>query len=213
MRLRQKISGSTRQIVLLLNINFNYRDINFNYRAREIFGDLKAGHRYDFLKFKEMFKNQDKTSYSDIVDYVTNIVKNELKSQYQECIDVPIEQVKVLKTYEGSINVIFSVIFDALGLVSGLKDLYDCVQLVKVISDAHIKKRLEDQYGDLFDTNISLIIPDRYSLDHIGNKCEALLFALNSGKNVFFYYLLISNIVFLILLGLLVFKAVWTMYW
>ena len=205
MRRKKNNSGYIRQAVFRLTIDFSYR-------ARERFGKLEAGRHYTFSEFGKIRNYQNETSYRDIVDYVTNIVGSELKSQCQECIDIPIEQVKVLKTYEGSINIIFSVIFSALGVVSGLKDLYDCIQLIKVISDAHIKKRLEDQYGDWFDTGISMIIPDRERFYHTDDRYERLPLTKHSHRDTFFYYLLISNIVLLIVIGLLVFKAVQTMY-
>lgn len=205
MRRKKNNNGAIRQAVFLLTIDFNYQ-------ARDRFGKLQARRYYTFSKLGKESNYHNEIGYRDIVDYVTNIVGSELKSQCQECIDTPIEQVKVLKTYEGSINIIFSVIFNALGVVSGLKDLYDCIQLIKVVSDAHIKKRLEDQYGDVFDTGIRTIVPDWERFYHTDDRYETRSLIKHSNRDIFFYYLLISNIVLLIVIGLLVFKAVQTMY-
>ena len=201
----------TKQVVFSL-------DIDFNYQAREMYGKLEPGQTYNFSGLKRTSEYQNHTNYSGIVDYVVNIVNNELKSQYQECTDILIEQVKVIKTYRGSINVIFSVIFSALGVVSGLKDLYDCIELIKVMSDAYIKNRMEDKYGDLFDIRTRTIVPNRESIYHkdiyyINDESRGIVPVTHKSRDTFFYYLLISNIVLLAVIGLLVYKAVLTMYW
>ena len=203
--------SKTKQIV------FSF-EIDFNYQAREMYGKLEPGQTYNFSGFKKNSEYQNYISYSSIVDYVVNIVNSELKSQCKECTDIPIEQVKVIKTYRGSINVIFSVLFNILGVVSGFKDLYDCVELIKTISDAHIKNRMEDKYGDLFDIRTRTIVPNRehfYYKDiyDIYDELRDKVPVTHKNRDVFFYYLLISNIVLLVIIGLLVFKAVLMVYW
>lgn len=204
MRLRKNHCQNTQQAVFNL-------EVDFDYEAKEKYGLLRPGHTYYFRKSNRMSENDSNTSYSDIVDYIVNIVNSELKTQCQECPNVSIEEVKVIKSYSGSINVIFSVIFNTLGLISGLKDLYDFVEIIKKLSEAHIKTKMEGKYGDVFDIRIRTIAPNREYYCH--DKMENIVAVTHKTRDAFFYYLLISNIILLAVIALLVYKAVLAMYW
>lgn len=203
-------------------------EIDFNSEAEDHNGKLKPGRRYGFPGWSkradyysspsEQLDYERGTSYNDIVDYVVDIINSELQPRFEECIDIPIEKVTVIGTYRGSIKVLFSVIFNVLGVVSGLKDLYDCIELIKEISRAHIKERMDDNYGELFDIYVRTLVPNErrlFHLDesHIGDESVGIVPPTHKSRDAFFYYLLISNIVLLIIIVLLVYKAVLTMYW
>lgn len=204
MRFGKKLNRNTKQAVFAL-------EVDFKYEMKERYGLLKPGRTYFFQKANSISKNESEISYSSIVDYLVNVINSELKSQCQVCTEVPIKQVEVIKSYTGSINVIFSVIFNTLGLISGLKDLYDFVEIIKTMSEAHIKAQMEERYGDLFDIRIRTIVPNRESYCH--SKLGDTVSVTYKSRDAFFYYLLISNIFLLVVIVLLVYKAVLAMYW
>lgn len=202
---KKAFNENTNQAIFSLHIDFSYH-------SREQYGELTSGRRYHLSLKREDRQSFD--TYSSIVDYVTNIIDHELKNQYQGLVGLSIKQVKVVKTYSGSINVLFSVIFNTLGVISGLKDLYDCIDLIKEISDAHIKNRMQSKYGDIFDISTKIVTPKKDCIQcglykESGNPISVL----GGKRDAFFYYLLISNIVLLLIIGVLVYRAVFAMYW
>ena len=115
--------------------------------------------------------------------------------------------------YEGSIDIIFTVVFSFPELVGGLKDLYDAVHLVTEIAERHINKKLSDEFGNHFRVDTYAIAPrvedywrseKRYMVGQGSNR--------EGQRDAFFYYLLVANIVLLLVVGVLVFGAVKTAY-
>ena len=181
-------------------------------------------------KHKEYYLNnnnrklQEGTSYSEIQEFVVNVINNELKPICENYSEIPIRSIKVQNTFEGSIIVFFSVVFNILQGISAAKDLYDIIKLINNITEKHIKARLDEKYGDFFRVDSSNIYPDYRSREYCDEfylmhkearrRGYPLIFNDSMSKrDVFFYYLLISNIILFIILGFLVFKAVATMYW
>lgn len=101
----------------------------------ELFETLRPGGIYHL-------DNQQKVSYSDIADEAERVINIELKPELHKYTDMSIQKVQVQSVYEGSIEIIFTVVLGFLNLVGGLKDLYDVVYLVKEIAERHINKRL-----------------------------------------------------------------------
>ena len=190
--------------------------IDFNPEVKEEYGLLLPGREYRFLR-----KQREKAfyaSYEEIVQFVTNILNNELVEEYNKSTLLHVSQIEVMETYKGSIEILFSVIFDTLGVISGLKDLYDCIELIKELTTIHVTKRMEREYGDNFKIRTYPVVPKeeihkyKKSCKHHSN-CPILTTSDSCKRDAFFYYLLISNIVLLTILILLVYKAVITMYW
>lgn len=143
-----------------------------------------------------------------------------MKPELQKYTDIPIEEVTVQAVYEGSIETIYTVVLSFLNLVSGLKDLYDVVHLIREISEKHINKRLSDRFGRYFKVDTYVIVPDdrrcREYMEHwrFENEMNGNRRSGGNGveRDVFFYYLLVANIVLLIIVGVLVFGAARTVY-
>lgn len=156
----------------------------------------------------------EKVSYNDIADEAVRIINNELKQELQKYISITVKEVEVQAVYEGSIEIIYSVVLGFLDLVGGLKDLYDAVRLVDEISERHINKKLSDKFGRHFKADTYVIVPDYKEYWRLENGMSGN-HSLDSSvekHDVFFYYLLVANIVLLIIVAILVFGAVRIVY-
>ena len=167
---------------------------------------LKQG-EYNYLE------NERKVSYSDILKITDTAINAELKEELSKYTNLKVSDVQTQAVYEGSIEVIFTVVLDFLNLVGGLKDLYDAVKLIRKIAEQHITKKLKNEYGDYFIVKVDAVSPDLYDLRYdrkfIVGKLEM---DESSKRDAFFYYLLIANIVLLLIIGVLVFGAVRKVY-
>lgn len=181
--------------------------IDFNYDEPHQ-KPLRTGGLYYWDKYSEL-----KVSYNYIANEAVRIINSELKPEMQKYTDISIEEVQVQAVYEGSIEIIYTVILSFLNLVSGLKDLYDAVHLICEISERHINKKLSDRFGRHFKVDTYVIVPeykDHWRLEEkmIGAQGDSSA----AKRDAFFYYLLVANIVLLVIVGMLVFEVVKTVY-
>lgn len=155
-----------------------------------------------------------KVFYNDIADEAVRIINSDLKTELQKYTSISIEEIQVYAIYEGSIEVIFSVILGFLQLIGGLKDLYDTIHLISEISERHINKKLSDKFGRHFKVDTYVIVPESRDYWRLEKEIGMNLISDSSvGKrDAFFYYLLVANIVLLIIIGVLVSGAVKAMY-
>ena len=146
--------------------------------------------------------------YNDIADEAVRIINSDLKPELQKYTSISIEEIQVYAIYEGSIEVIFSVILGFLQLIGGLKDLYDTIHLIREISERHINKKLSDKFGRHFKVDTYVIVPESRDYWRLEKEIGMNLILDSSvGKrDAFFYYLFISNIVLLIIIGV---SCVW----
>lgn len=157
--------------------------------------------------------SNERVSYDDIVNEAVLIINNNLKSELQKYIFISIEEVQVQAVYEGSIEIIYSVVIGFLELVGGLKDFYDTVQLIREVGERHINKKMSDRFGRHFKVDTYVIVPEKNYL-HLEEKMMDG-YRMNNDmvkRDAFFYYLLVANIVLLILVFMLVFNAVKALY-
>ena len=130
---------------------------------------------------------------------------------------ISVNNIEVLEVYKGSIKILFSVMFNTLGIISGLKDLYDCIELIKELANIHVTNRMDAHYGDVWDVNTRIVVPSERpygyrKLCHSADNCAVPTNPVIYRRDAFFYYLLISNAILLIIIIILVYKAVITMY-
>ena len=167
---------------------------------------LKPG-EYNYLK------NERNVSYSDILETIDTVINAELKEKLSKYTNLKVSDVQAQTVYEGSIEVIFTVVLSFLELVGELKDLYDAVKLIREIAGKHIAKKLKNEYGDYFIVKVDAVSPDIYDLRYdrkfIVGKSEM---DESSKRDAFFYYLLIANIALILIIGVLVFGAVRKVY-
>lgn len=186
--------------VFRTRIDFKHDELNRNY--------LLPGGTYHLLK-----NSDERTSYADIANEAVRIINNSLKAELQKYPIILIEEVQVQAVYEGSIEIIYSVVLSFLEFVGGLKDLYDAVRLIREISERHINKKLNDKFGRHFEVNTYVIVPEKGYWrieDEMVN--EQVLNGRVAKRDSFFYYLLVANILLLVVIGIFVFPAVRTVY-
>ncbi len=186
--------------VLRARIDFNYDEQHQR--------SLHPGGNYYLDKGIEL-----KVSYNDIVNEVVRIIDNDLKPELQKYTTISIKEIQVQAIYEGSIEIIYTVILSLLSLVSGLKDLYDTVHLIREIAEKQINKKLSDRFGRHFRVDTYVITPENRDYWRVEEKIMTVR-RENSVEqhDAFFYYLLVANIVLMAIVGVLVFGAVRAMY-
>jgi len=192
--------------------------IDFNDETKRQLGELKPGRGYRLSSLESNDENKIKeVEYNTIKEKIVGIIENDIKQTINESTIIHVKSVAILGEYNGSIEVLFSVVFTALGVISGIKDLYDSVQIIKEISRTIIKKGLEKERVNYFDVTLKTISPmgaDNYSWreKHYYGDIRESEDCQCKKRDAFFYYLLVSNIVLLFTLGAMVFKAVTTIY-
>ncbi|MBL7066436.1 MAG: hypothetical protein ISS29_01065 [Candidatus Marinimicrobia bacterium] len=147
------------------------------------------------------------------------MVEIDLKKNLEKITDYQIPSINVVNEYSGSIELVLTIVFGTFSVLSGVKGLYDSITLIKNQSRKFIARKLRSKYGVDFnvDTNVEYPTIERFYPEdlffHFGKR-GILPFPIATSENHrsrrdgFFYYLLISNIVLLIILGFMVYKAV-----
>lgn len=189
--------------------------IDFNSKAHERYESLQPHCKYHFSS-----KQNEQTvtvCYEEITKFVRNVIEYDLSTRYNNSSLISVSKIEVIEVYRGSINILFSVMFNILGLISGLKDLYDCIELIRELANIHVTNRLDEQYGDIWDVNTRIIVPcerpyERRKLHRPNDDYLVHTYPRIYSRDAFFYYLLTSNVILLILIIFLVYKAVITMY-
>lgn len=169
---------------------------------------LHPGGVYNLNKHSDL-----EVSYDDIANEAVRIINSELQPELQKYTSISIKEVEVQAVYEGSIEIIYTVVLSFLNLVGGLMDLYDAVRLIREISERHINKKLSDRFGRHFTVDTYVVVPeyrDHWQLEEkmIGVRGHGS----EAKRDAFFYYLLVADIVLLVIVGVLVFGAVKAVY-
>lgn len=104
-----------------------------------------------------------------------------------------VQSVDVLEKREGSILVLFQEIFNAMQFVSGIKDFYESLELIRNLTNTHIRHHLDANYGNYFNVDtVILAHPNKLPLcaDVVPcSKKESFIGHLRKGRDGFFYYL------------------------
>lgn len=87
--------------------------------------------------------------------------------------------------YEGSIEIIYTVVFVFLNLVNGLMDLYDAIRLIWEISELYINKKLRNRFGKYFRGDTYVIVPE-YKNDWWIKGEKWLYMEIIHGKGMYF---------------------------
>lgn len=190
--------------------------VDFNDEYRKQYGELSEGQSYYLPSFS---KQEKKTSYEDIKNFMTDIIEDDLRKHLSKTFGTQILEIRVTADYPGSIELVFIVLFNAYQFVAGLKDFYDNIRLIQNYSSKYIEQRLNDKYGDAFNTSTYIEYPTINHYDEffwMFEKRGMPPFFHNSenlnNRDGLFYYLLVSNIVLITIIGLLIFRAVKSYY-
>lgn len=177
---------------------------------------LCAGNNYYLCDVKKNYlNNKKKVLYEDIVEETKTIINKELNKELKKYIECSNLDIRVQAVYDGSIVVFFTALLSFLDLVGGLKDLYEVVTIIKEISEHYVNKRLNEEFNSYFRVDTVIIATARCNY---GYECIKEEMTESSGENqklqrdTFFYYLLTMNIILVLILGMLVGRAVQSMY-
>jgi len=183
--------------------------------------------RVRYRKRRERDENDGMANYSDVRDFCERIINEEIIVELRELIDIPIKEVKVNRTYEGSLIVVFSVLLNIYQFIGGIAGFRDTIKLIEKTVNRHMKKRLNDEFytNGYFDANVYAEKDKDY--EYMLEEMFHFKFRKRGGiipvpieetsyhpkRDGLFWYLLISNIVLLIVIGILIGKAVISFYW
>lgn len=150
--------------------------------------------------------------YTEVLSAVENIAYDfKSKCNKENAEWMAITEVKLLGIQQGSIEVTLSLFTTLFDIAGGIKNIYDCVEIVRKMLSSHFEEELTRKFGGrYFKADTTVLAPTRNG-DGISDvfACEKVRYK----RDAFFYYLLISNVVLLATIGLLVYKAVSLMYW
>ena len=196
--------------------------IDFNRVGHHMFGRLRPFAQYNFNGEDSIHgyseNRQIIVSYEQLKSEIVAIINDELESISKIASNNAVRSVDVLETREGSILVLFQAVFNAMQFVSGIKDFYESIELIRNLTNTHIKHRLVASYGNYFNVDTTILAhPNKLPLctdadAELCSKNESFIGHLHKERDGFFYYLLVANVVLLCLLVALVFRAVMTVY-
>lgn len=168
------------------------------------------------------FSNESRVSYEAVKDFVVNVLQSDLAKVCELHIDTPVS-IKVSGNYDGSLVIVFSAVFNAIQLISGIKDVYDVAKLIRDLASERIESRLNKEYGNFLSVNVVQRMPGRsqenyyYNIRHgmkEGFFHPALMLDDKKPKrDAFFWYLLGINIVLFTIIVLLTVNALLAVYW
>lgn len=174
---------------------------------------LVAGEKYP------LGNKATRVSYDDIKEFAVSVLNNELHNECKQFIDIPIHSIEVKGIYEGSIELFLTVIFGVVAGITGIKDLYDSIDFLRVLIKKKLEKRFRETYGDNFRIDLHRQIPrDTHCYDtHYFHKQHTVPVAFSNSnerpiRDAFFYYLIVSNIVLFAIIVVLVANAVIKIY-
>ena len=189
--------------------------VDFRGGIKKDYGELREGENY----FLPHYRNKEvETSYLEIKSYLIKAVEEDLQPFLSKTTDIKILDLKLTGSYNGSIELVFTILFNSYQFIAGLKDFYDNLRLIRSQTNRFIRQRLESKYGEIFDVSTNIEYPSTDSHDdlfwmmHKGGIPIKLHDSGNQKRDGLFYYLLVSNIILLSIVGLLVFKAVKSYY-
>lgn len=212
------------------NVTENYEEIDYQGRRQKrerIYDNLTPNENFHvrFRNRQDRNENDEVANYSDVRDFCENIINEEIYKELCE-LDIPVKEVKVHRTYEGSLIIVFSVLLNIYQFIGGIAGFRDTIILIRNTVYRHMKKRLNDKFctdGE-FEVKVESEKDSNYSymleeLFHFGFRKHGGILPVpvdepnkKIRRDAFFWYLLISNIVLLVIIGFLVGKAVISVY-
>ena len=164
-------------------------------------------------------RKEKEFSYEQLKSFAIATIEKDFKREVEEIAGLPVYDIKVNRTYNGSIELVFTILFNGYQFIASIKDFFDSLRLIKNTSEKFLSSRLNDEYGEnIFDVWTSISYPNTdyyyYPEDLLKGKRGKYLNPYlannfsNGGRDGFFYYLLLTNIVLIVLLIFMVYKAV-----
>ncbi len=202
MRLFKK--SKTSRIIYSANVDLNY--------------ELKTqGERLHRNKAFLLPKQEMKIESKKIEKLIKQTIKYDLEKEIKKFgVDIKTE---INSTRYGSIEVFFTVFITTFSFIASIKGFYDSIIFIKKQTEKLLRSNLNEQFGDFFYVVVSAEYPSFESREISKEEFDFLLSkrkpygyfdTINEKpkRDGFFWYLLISNIILLGIIGLLIIKAV-----
>jgi len=197
--------SKTSRIIYSANVDLNYEIKNE--------GERLLRNRPVWLPSQEK-----KIDSQEIEKLIEQTIKYDLEKEIKKTIGLDI-RTEINSTRFGSIEVIFTVFITTFSFIASIKGFYDSVMFIKKQTERLLRSNLNEQFGDFFSVGVSAEYPSFESRDISMKEFD---FLLRKGKyygdfeaiikkpkrDGLFWYLLISNIILLGILGILIMKAV-----
>lgn len=140
-------------------------NIYFDYEHKKEYGSLKPRKSY-YIE-----NNNEKFSYDDLKKISIEAIEKNFQREIEEICGLPVIDIRVNRTYRGSIELVFIVLFNAFQFIDGIKDFYDNLRLIRETSNKFLKNRIKDECEDFFEVNTTISYPNT---DHYFNPEELL---------------------------------------
>ncbi len=159
-----------------------------------------------------------------------NIIERELPNELSSLFDIEV-QTKVLDTKYTSLTIFFGALIAAYPLIASYHDFAESVHLIKKHCYLLVDALDNSKYGHSLNKNVEVYYPTlpdptdypyrwmRHMFGHPGGE-EAFAFtaltqrpAASHVRDLFFWYLVVMNIVLMVLVGSLVYRSVISTYY
>lgn len=154
---------------------------------------------------------------------LADIIEHKIPARVEELYGIT-AKIKIKKIEYGSITLFFSVLLQGIQMIASYKDFRDSIRLIRDETSDLINRLMKNKYEEDFNVSVHIKSPN---MDN-GHYLEDLFFdhpkrfrGLNSffsahnygsrstgGRDAFFWFLLIMNIILLTALGVMVYGAV-----
>jgi len=143
--------------------------------------------------------------YEDVRLFCEQIINDgDLADKIKEKTGYSIHEVKVSETREGCLEIILLVF----AVIGGVVAIHDAYEKIKKIIEDHMTDRLRKKFYTHGSFDVTVCFNEKqFASNHVDVPDT------RPKRDAFFWYLLVSNIILLGIIGLLVGKAVASMYW
>lgn len=173
----------------------------------------------DYLRFSRSQKEENLASRVEKI--ARNVISDQLPSDLRKIFDLKVQS-QIIAVREGSVLLFFEILLGAYNIIGGYKGFYEGVELIKTHCKRLLESSLFNEFREDFEITVraefpSVSEPVEYSMrrwfDHSRHfQKEGFPFLPISQQSArrdgLFYFLIISNIILLFIIGLLVYGTV-----
>jgi hypothetical protein len=168
------------------------------------------------------FENIKVPSLSQVAEVTSNVIMTDLPHELDSIYGIKIKP-RIIKIRSGSLQLFFAILLTGYTLIGGYKSFFDSVDLIKQHTKSLLIKNFKEKFNfNDWEITIESRYPSfkRFNMQNILKRLimkedfedfnlSELDYNLPTKKrDGFFYYLLISNCILLVILGFLVYSAI-----
>jgi hypothetical protein len=107
---RKRLQKKKAVFTVKIDLNYEYRNNN-----QEVF---EPGRTYYSRK-------EQKFTYEEIKSLATSTIEKELPREVEDIAGLPVYDIRVNRSYTGSIELVFTILFNGYQFIAGIKDFFD----------------------------------------------------------------------------------------